>query len=315
MTRNLDKTSQPLVSIILPTYNRSQTLRRSIRSVLCQYYQSIEVIVVDDCSTDNTAEVVHQLDDPRIIYIRHNENRGAAAARNSGILAAHGELIAFQDSDDEWLADKLLSQVKCLEASGAEYGAVFCGKMLYGRNAARKFGARLATHVPGEEHKTLTGDLHVALLNENFISVQTLIVKKPLLIDNMCFFDPALRCNEDWDFNIRLSKFTKFLFVERPGVVAFISNDSISTDNKRNIHSQIYIIRKNSEYFRGQKTIYIRRLGLIGQGLVRINKPKLGYRFLRKAITLDPFATETWRRLAAYALQRGLAVKTRVLRT
>ncbi len=314
MTRNSDSRSSPLVSVIVPTFNRAKTLRTAIQSVLHQDYENIEVIVVDDCSYDNTSELISQIDDSRIVYIRHNENRGAAAARNTGILAARGELIAFQDSDDEWLAGKLDTQVRLLATASAEYGAVFCGKLLHGRNSARKFGPRLATHVPGDEQKILNGDLRMVLLNDNIISVQTLLVKKALLIDNACFFDPALRCNEDWDFNIRLSKLTKFIFMDKPGVVAFISDDSISNQRSRNIYSQIYITRKNAEMFRDEKPIYVRRLGLIGAGLARINKPRLGYRFLRRAVLTQPYAMETWMRMAAFIVQRIFGIKVSLFR-
>lgn len=92
----------PLVSVILPTYNRAYCIAPAIASVLRQTHSNLELIIVDDCSTDNTAEIVNAMDDDRVRLIRHERNRGAAAARNTGIAAARAALIAFQDSDDEW---------------------------------------------------------------------------------------------------------------------------------------------------------------------------------------------------------------------
>src|SRR5687767_4085845 len=98
--------AHPLVSIILPTYNRKHLLTRAIQSVQEQNYTNFELIIVDDGSKDNTWEVIKNFQDSRIHYLRHEANYGAAAARNIGVKASHGNFIAFQDSDDEWLPDK-----------------------------------------------------------------------------------------------------------------------------------------------------------------------------------------------------------------
>jgi len=97
----------PRISVIIPSYNRANTIGRAIQSALSQSYQDFEIIVIDDGSTDHTEEVIRSFQDSRIRYIRHNRNRGGSAARNTGIHAARGEYIAFLDSDDEWLPQKL----------------------------------------------------------------------------------------------------------------------------------------------------------------------------------------------------------------
>lgn len=99
-----DKLTMPLVSVIIPTFNRAHMLADAIDSVTQQTYQTIEIIIVDDGSTDNTAEFVANYQDPRIRYISQ-ENTGAAAARNRGINASQGDYIAFLDSDDMYKAD------------------------------------------------------------------------------------------------------------------------------------------------------------------------------------------------------------------
>src|ERR1051325_11615249 len=117
-----------LVSTIIPTYNRDELIGRSVQSVLSQTYQLLEVIVVDDASTDDTRDRIETLQqvDPRIQYVRHERNRGAQAARNTGIQAAKGEFIAFLDSDNEWLPQKLERQMPLFSHKADSPAAVYC---------------------------------------------------------------------------------------------------------------------------------------------------------------------------------------------
>lgn len=122
-----------MISVILPTYNRAATIERAIDSVLNQTYSDIEVIVVDDGSSDNTGEIIQGIRDERLRYIKNTENKGACAARNIGIISAKGEYIAFQDSDDIWHRDKLEKQLKVIQITNAD--VVFCK-----RNIVKKSG-------------------------------------------------------------------------------------------------------------------------------------------------------------------------------
>jgi len=97
----------PTISVIIPTYNRANFIDVAIKSVLNQSYQDFEIIIVDDGSTDNTEEIVKNFNDFRINYFFHKFNQGISAARNTGIKACQGKYIAFLDSDDEWLPEKL----------------------------------------------------------------------------------------------------------------------------------------------------------------------------------------------------------------
>jgi glycosyltransferase involved in cell wall biosynthesis len=107
--------SETLISVNITTYNRSHILKRCIDSVLNQDYDNLEIVIVDDCSTDNTVEIVKQYQekDPRIIYCRHDINKGLAHARNTAVKASKGEYIALMDDDDEWLdSNKLKKQLQ-----------------------------------------------------------------------------------------------------------------------------------------------------------------------------------------------------------
>lgn len=101
-----------LVSIIMPSYNTGQYISESIKSVIDQTYDNWELIIVDDCSTDNTDEVVKSFDDFRIKYIKNNKNLGAALSRNIALRESKGKWIAFLDSDDLWSRDKLEKQIE-----------------------------------------------------------------------------------------------------------------------------------------------------------------------------------------------------------
>ena len=106
---------QPLISVIIPTYNRNESLKRCIQSVIFQTYQNFEILVMDDGSTDGTKEIVTDFNDPRIIYEWDDNWGGPAKPRNRGIKKSSGEFIAFLDSDDWWLPKKLEESVVVLE--------------------------------------------------------------------------------------------------------------------------------------------------------------------------------------------------------
>lgn len=118
-TQGLDVMDTPLISIILPTFNRAHFLPRALDSVFAQTYENWELIIIDDGSTDNTTVVLDEYADPRIKY-HFQENRGVSAARNCGIGQSRGELFALLDSDDEWLPEKLAVQLQYMQANGFE---------------------------------------------------------------------------------------------------------------------------------------------------------------------------------------------------
>lgn len=111
--------SAPLVSVIMPLYNCERYVREAVDSVLAQTYGNLELIVVDDCSSDASPQIIELYGDSRIRLLRHEVNRGAAAARNTAIEHARGDYIAFLDSDDAWYPDKLEKQMAFMDRKGA----------------------------------------------------------------------------------------------------------------------------------------------------------------------------------------------------
>lgn len=184
-----------MISVIIPTYNRAHILERAVRSVLAQEGEALEVIVVDDGSTDDTQQVLAAMDDPRIRYERLPGQSGACAARNRGIELAQGEYIAFQDSDDEWLPGKLTRQRQQLEETGAD--VVFCAFERYNVQGER-------TQVFPHEWIEPDRVTYEQLLFENLCSTQTIMGRRA------CFeevrFDPTFPRLQDWEMMLRMVK-------------------------------------------------------------------------------------------------------------
>lgn len=199
-----------MVSVIIPTYNREASIRRSIESVLNQTYTDLELIVVDDGSVDGTAAVVKAIDDPRLRYV-YQPNGGAGAARNRGMELAKGDYIAFQDSDDVWRPDKLRKQMEYLMEN--DYDFIGCGFERV--NEARD-------SISSAYAFTLQN-----ILTDNRVSTQTVLMKRE--IASRVRFDEAFNKLEDWDFliQVRLADF-RIGFLEEILVDAYYSDNSIT---------------------------------------------------------------------------------------
>ena len=109
---------EELVSIIMPSYNTGKFIKETINSVISQTYSNWELIIVDDCSTDNTEEILKNINDDRIIYLKNEKNSGAAVSRNKALREAKGRWMAFLDSDDLWVPQKLEKQIKFMKGNG-----------------------------------------------------------------------------------------------------------------------------------------------------------------------------------------------------
>ncbi|SFE80045.1 glycosyltransferase family 2 protein [Roseivivax sediminis] len=213
----------PEVSIVLPVYNRESTLGRALDSLTAQHAHDIEIIVVDDGSSDGSRPLAEACAarDPRITVRQTPRNLGAAGARNVGIDAASGRYIAFQDSDDRWFPEKLTRQLKALRENPAAR-ACYCGAVY--------FSTAQSYYIP--RHGTIrrpNGQIFEDLLVSNATTPQTLLLERALLSE--CGgFDENLRINEDWDLALRIAKHTAFAFVPEPLVMIYRTPGSVSSD-------------------------------------------------------------------------------------
>jgi glycosyltransferase involved in cell wall biosynthesis len=190
--RNRPAAPAPLVSVIIPTYNRGHCLARAIDSVLAQSFSGYELIVVDDGSTDDTAELLQSFGD-RLRSI-HQENRGVSAARNTGIRFARGEFIALLDSDDCWLPAKLERQVDFFKAHPQ---ALACQtEEIWIRNGQRVN--------PKQRHRKFSGLIFEKCLPLCLVSPSAVMIRKSLF-DQIGLFDESLPACEDYDLWLRIT--------------------------------------------------------------------------------------------------------------
>jgi len=185
------------VTVIIPTYNRADKIEKSIKSVLDQTYEDFTLIIVDDCSMDNTEEVIRNIGDERIVYHRLPENKGAGGARNEGVSLAETQYIAFHDSDDFWLPNKLDKQIEYMD-DNPDIGLVYGTMRINTRDDSYAF--------PNESISgDLEGDIFPWLLRRNSIGAPVMFIRKNCFED-VGGFDTSLRCLEDWEFAIRFSR-------------------------------------------------------------------------------------------------------------
>ena len=234
----------PKVSVVITTYNRANLIGRAIESIFRQTYKDYEIIVVDDGSSDNTREVVEGFRDNRIHYIRHHENRGCSAGRNTGIKASKSDYIAFLDTDDEWLPEKLEKQVYLLERANSGIDAVYTAMLYVERN--RK---HLVPQLSIKNKEANIGDL---ILKRSVIAPSTVLIKKHCF-DRVGLFDEKLRWGDDWDMWIRVTQGYEFAFISEPLVVYRQQPDSLTTDRFASERSRACEVILRKHYARYSK--------------------------------------------------------------
>ncbi len=200
------KKENPLVSVIIPTYNRGWILKETIDSVLAQDFTDFELIVVDDGSTDNTQGILNSYKED--IVILRQENKGVSSARNKGIASASGQFIAFLDSDDLWLSQKLSTQVDFFNANP---DALICQtEEKWIRNGIRVN--------PKKRHKKLSGDIFEHSLYLCLVSPSAVMIKRSLF-EKTGMFDETLPACEDYDMWLRISCRYPVYLIDTPLII------------------------------------------------------------------------------------------------
>jgi glycosyltransferase involved in cell wall biosynthesis len=227
----------PLISVVIPTYNRENSILYCLRSVLAQTYNDLEVIVVDDCSTDKTVSVIKNNHDSRVRCIVLEKNSGAQAARNRGIKEAKGQWIAFQDSDDEWVLTKLEKQIAAL--ADADYSPrvfIYSNGFIFDTTKGRKRIWPLPV-VEGENQ-------YATLLQSPGPLFQGMLVSKEAL-DKIGYLDEAVPSFQEWDTSIRLSRCCRVIHIKEPLFVYHKGgSDTISGNRRKHVEGWYYIISK-----------------------------------------------------------------------
>jgi glycosyltransferase involved in cell wall biosynthesis len=264
--------ANPLISVVIPTFNREHCVRQSLDSVLAQTFKDFEVIVVDDGSTDGTVEVLKSYGDK--IRLIGQSNAGAGAARNTGIRAAQGKYVAFLDSDDQWRPEKLEVQMGFIK----KYGAKVC----YSRCVADN-GESLADIEDVAATLKEPGVYQVADPVE-FCSrarchpyLQSMVLERELF-NGAGLFDPGLPMGEDTLWIFRLSYLADCLYIDRPMTVIFRGSDnSLSYDVR-----PAAAAKRWDAFIRMQAEMYW-RLRQTHPGQAALTRERLGYWILRRA--------------------------------
>lgn len=262
-----------LVSIVMPTYNRADILMGAIRSVIRQTYGNWELIIVDDASTDSTAQVVSSFADNRIKYHRLPENSGVSAARNVGIEKARGAFIAFLDSDDEYLPERLEENLKVMDEKGPILGLV-CSDFW---NIETATGERYLGH-----------NRQVSILwHRPFPS--TFMLRKEVF-GKIGLFDEAFHVWEDSDFLFRfhIDGTFSFNYIEKPLVCRRHPEDRLTARIHPYIEAGKLFLKKHKNALQKEKRLLAYQLNRMGKDLKRTGDRKGSRQFFLKAFLTYP---------------------------
>jgi glycosyltransferase involved in cell wall biosynthesis len=281
------------VNVIIPTYNYGRYLPRAIESVLAQTYKDIEILVVDDGSTDNTAKISEGYKEKGVKYFKHEHNKGLSAARNTGIKNTSGQFIAFLDSDDEWAPEKLALQVELLEKGSVEVGLIYTDvkyiKMRPEVKAVTLFPAELSR----PDYKILvdtvliemlylhpvetSGEAFTRLLEANLStgSSSTVLARRKCFED-VGLFDENLKYGEDWEMWLRIAKAYKVGCVNKVLAACWTHGVNMSANKRAMIlgreqvlikHYDAYVAHPNIHSMQYYKLgIFCYKEGMMGRG-------------------------------------------------
>lgn len=265
---------EELISVIIPTYNRRDTILDCINSVLKQTYKNIEVIVVDDGSSDNTNELFKDnLIDERVKFYRYTPNKGACYARNYGVSLSRGKYIAFQDSDDKWKSNKLERELYFLKKYDFDF--VFCGMNRINPLTKESYFYPIDTFDPNKNSVE-------QFLIENTASTQTFLLKREVM--NLVKFDVTFKRYQDWDFvlQIAINNFN-IGYLKESLVDSVIQVNSISTTVKSG-KAYEHLLKKYESYFTKYPKASASIYNKLGMSFKKIDRNKTKY-YLKKSLS------------------------------
>nr|MCR5451938.1 glycosyltransferase [Lachnospiraceae bacterium] len=209
------------VSVIIPTYNRAYCLKNAIDSILSQTYPHLELIIVDDGSTDNTTELINSYNDDRLRYLKLDKNAGQSAARNIGLENSKYDLISFHDSDDIWHKDKLEKIVPLFNES--DIGFAY-HKLSY------DLGDNMCLILPDENIplEKKSGDIYAQLLYDNLVDMPALTLTREAY-EKTGKLDESLKCLEDYDYALRLAQNFNAGFYNEILLESTLTSDGVSS--------------------------------------------------------------------------------------
>jgi len=287
----------PKVSVIIPTYNRPKLLLRAINSVVTQTYTNLEIIVIDNASTDNIEEIVKNFNDNRIKYLRHDENRGGSAARNAGIKNATGEYISFLDDDDEILPEKIQRQIYKFKTSSAEVGIIYCGASYFCD------GKEVKKHIP--RHR---GNLFREILKKCIMASPTPLIKKSILLKTN-LYDVSLPSCQDWDLWIQISQLCEIDFIDDILAIYHIHGNQISTNIDNKIQALQLLIQKYMQHLNDNKNILAFHYRHLSYLFCLNGNISDSFKYAKKTLQLDPLKWQYYIGLLFFCLPLNIHIR------
>ena len=276
----------PKVSVIMPCFNHSEFLPASINGVLGQTYADLELIIIDDCSSDSSWKLAQRLvrTDARVRAVRNASHRGVSHSRNIGLQLATGEFVGFCDADDIWESDKLAFQLNLL-LTHPSHQLTYCDAVIIDENSAMT-GKRFSDLFPSPG--TCNGELFHELVGRNFINTQTVLMRNECL-QRVSQFDEDLKVVEDWWYWIQLSRHCRFLYSEQPLARYRMHSRSTSLLHQRTYCVSRFkvvrrILKQWSDLSLSTKADLVFRMGV---DLCELRKYHAGRRLLWEAIGLS----------------------------
>ena len=242
MKQQVETAKTPKVSIIVPVYNAGRFLEQTLQSVIQQDFTDWELLLVNDCSTDNSVEIIHQhKEDRRIRLINLEKNSGAAVARNQGIKMARGRFLAFLDSDDLWMPDKLSKQLDFMERGN--YGFSFTEIRMTDEEGTPISKVRF---IPEK-------------VDYRYLLRRTVIATSSVMLDRQAIGDfsmPLRRSGQDYATWLMLLRRVSYAYcLQEPLVNYRVVNHSLSS-NKLSSLKQVYNIQTKNEHIPGWLAVY-----------------------------------------------------------
>lgn len=275
---------QPLVSVIIPTFNRAGLLRRALQSVLSQTYMNFEALVIDDFSAEDIHSVVDSFDDLRIKYFRNPFNAGVAFSRNRGIELSKGTYISFLDSDDFFLPEFLERSVKKMLSVPEQVGFIWTGFTVHGLTGRAIY---TTTWKP-----PLNNGYQIFLKNLRVGTGCGLTFKRCFL--ETVKFNPALRAAEDTEFFLRLVQICRYDFVDSALIVINKHEGERVTGNLRaTLATYLVILKVNWPAISERQTLRLKYYDKIMTLAYKTGKRKLGRMFFVKALPTVLFRPKT----------------------
>jgi glycosyltransferase involved in cell wall biosynthesis len=273
----------PLISCIIPTFNRSASLVLAIKSALSQTYRNIELLVVDDQSADNTSEEVAKIaqTDSRVKYF-YNPVKGGNNARNLGIKNATGRYIAFLDDDDTWLPGKLEKQIKPFFYCGPELGVVYC------RFKRKSYHGKVSKGHPSKFTNCWYGYILKKLLKRNFITTSTILARADVF-ESCGGFNPSYKSFQDWELLTRIATMYKFFYIKKVLVEQNESGDSITRDKKGRALTKIKHLKQFKEHYEKNPRILSQRYSSLGVTFFKLKRYGFAKKFFMMSLKYNPF--------------------------